>query len=399
MPVRSNQRAFLESELSSLKEGFSSIAVVKGKPARQAQIRSLTGVRFIAAVWVVLFHFREEIARLTKNQALMGVVEDGHHAVPFFFILSGFILSHTYFTHYSLRDHGAFVLARFARLWPVHLITLLALVVYALVIYWGRGRPIGDNFAPSALLPELLMLRCWSSTLLIWNYPAWSIHAEWFAYIFLFPLCAILLRKVRQVPVLLSLLGGLAVSHTAFLETSGLGKLPEIIFLFVAGSALLQLRTLLGQWPGERSGEAGAFLFLITFGFEGQLALTIRVLSFMMIIFGLSYERGPLNSILSSPLLVYGGAISYSIYMCHAVVHKVLSVGFNMLPQTYSFQIAHLAMLLIGTVLVASVLYRFLEVPSARAIRVWGTQQKNARHLRNRAGETVELHERDKLVS
>src|SRR5579883_2016917 len=164
----------------------------RGKEAFRAlskDIRPLTGIRFFAAAWVVIFHFRNELSTLIPGFTwLKPLVMQGYYAVPLFFILSGFILSHTYFSKYSLKRHSEFVFLRFARLWPVHLAAILALVLYMGVLVVHSGHINSDNFPFVQLPSELAMIRCWFSKALIWNYPAWSIHSEWFAYLFVFPI-------------------------------------------------------------------------------------------------------------------------------------------------------------------------------------------------------------------
>ncbi len=111
-----------------------------------ADLTALTGIRFIAAFWVVLFHFREEILRVAPKMSwLSSLLSHGHQAVPFFFMLSGFILSHSYFPRYRAQSHFQFVVLRFARLWPVHLATILFLVAYKSAFAVARGHAVTET--------------------------------------------------------------------------------------------------------------------------------------------------------------------------------------------------------------------------------------------------------------
>src|ERR1700733_11419322 len=72
-------------------------------PGGANHIYPLTGARIFAALWVVAFHFRFIFEDLVPGFKRIGpLARRGSYAVPFFFILSGFILSHNYFEKYSL---------------------------------------------------------------------------------------------------------------------------------------------------------------------------------------------------------------------------------------------------------------------------------------------------------
>ncbi len=79
----------------------------------------------------------------------------GYEAVPLFFLLSGFILSHNYLADYSVAKHPKFIFLRFgSRLWPVHCATLFLLILTPGVLSMS-----GDRL--KSLVEELLMIRSW----------------------------------------------------------------------------------------------------------------------------------------------------------------------------------------------------------------------------------------------
>jgi peptidoglycan/LPS O-acetylase OafA/YrhL len=335
-------------------------------------IKPLTGIRFFAAFWVVLFHFREQIPPVLQAcQPFMAFVHSGHYAVPLFFILSGFVLSHTYFHRYTYASHAEFVSLRFARLWPVHLATLLFLVLLTAAFAIRRG-----GFEPGELVPfsqapaELGMVRCWWSKDLILNYPAWSIQSEWFAYIFVFPLAFALFRSMRSVPLLLLGIVVVLVAHCLLPLERLPGKCFDILLLFLAGSALYRLRLLLRDSQGSLLVYVafGAFLAgLFLDAFPGRLFLH---LSFALLLFGLSYEHGFVARFLSLRVVVYGGAISYSLYMTHALVLKVsqpiwLKLGLD----GPWFGTLNFVGILGLTILGASACHHWIEVPCNRLLR------------------------------
>ncbi|MBE0593619.1 MAG: acyltransferase, partial [Gemmatimonadales bacterium] len=161
-------------------------------------LRILTPLRGIAALWVVVYHYGHQYLPALQPAQSGQLVEKGYLAVDLFFMLSGFVLTHVYHRDFVRFDPGRyreFLAARIARLYPLHLLVLLAFVATAIL---GRmldfalnGRfetlPLEGAHSVLALLANLLMLQGLAAGELSWNYPAWSISVEFFAYL-LFPL-------------------------------------------------------------------------------------------------------------------------------------------------------------------------------------------------------------------
>src|SRR4051812_7366757 len=99
----------------------------------EARIEALTGVRFVAAIWIALFHFRIfDNSRGWAFPLLDPVIENGRSAVDLFFVLSGFILAHVY--HHRLHGpdrvtYRQFIGYRLARIYPLHLVTFVWMAV------------------------------------------------------------------------------------------------------------------------------------------------------------------------------------------------------------------------------------------------------------------------------
>jgi hypothetical protein len=80
-----------------------------------SDIRPLTSLRICAALWVLVYHFRNH---LDLGLERFGLAAKGYLGVDLFFILSGFILSHVYTRAWAERrfNYGSFLWARLARL-------------------------------------------------------------------------------------------------------------------------------------------------------------------------------------------------------------------------------------------------------------------------------------------
>src|SRR4051812_19791262 len=92
---------------------------------RVPQLPALTGLRFVAALGVVFYHFGAPVLPSGPLQALGA---GGAAGVTCFFVLSGFVLAYTYLPAGSNGLRGtarAFYLARLARIYPAYLLALL----------------------------------------------------------------------------------------------------------------------------------------------------------------------------------------------------------------------------------------------------------------------------------
>jgi peptidoglycan/LPS O-acetylase OafA/YrhL len=152
-------------------------------------IKPLTSLRFFAAFWVVTYHYWPKLA-VTGTPAL---VAKGYLGVELFFILSGFILCHVYLPSFEAQRfrYGEFLWARLARIYPMHLATLVGIGLMGGAAL-AAGFPVEHNLLSLAALPaNLALVHAWGFAPVVgWNHPSWSISAEWFAYL-AFPLFAV----------------------------------------------------------------------------------------------------------------------------------------------------------------------------------------------------------------
>lgn len=159
-------------------------------------IHALTGLRFIAAISVVLAHYGVFLLDFPFKVAL--IAEQARAGVSLFFILSGFILFYNYHDWFKggvdTKQFWQFIQARFARVYPMHVVALLIntpIVLHFLITKPAEARQsYGDWFTP------LLVSLSWFANLFLvqiylpvasfedlWNPPAWSIATELIFYI------------------------------------------------------------------------------------------------------------------------------------------------------------------------------------------------------------------------
>jgi peptidoglycan/LPS O-acetylase OafA/YrhL len=161
---------------------------------RVSYLSNLTPLRGIAALLTVIFHinivFGYEMIPASGSQ----VMNHLYLMVDFFFILSGFIMSHVYgsrFTNHVKRaEFKKFTIARFSRVYPLHLVTLV-FIISILFIFRQLGVPknallqADDNLYSvftNLFLVQAMNFNKWFT----WVHASWSISTEWWAYM-IFP--------------------------------------------------------------------------------------------------------------------------------------------------------------------------------------------------------------------
>jgi len=160
---------------------------------RNRNIPCLTGVRFVAALLVVLVHCGW-VQALPESLSYFG-----RQLVSFFFILSGVVLAYNYRDAIISRTLGwwDFFNLRLARIMPMHIATWLLATVY---VWYGWKPAQGDHPVVSWILGLLCLQSYWPSAAIIgrWNAVAWSNSCELFFYA-LFPfLLPVLVHRLKS---------------------------------------------------------------------------------------------------------------------------------------------------------------------------------------------------------
>lgn len=346
-----------------------------------ADLRPLTALRFAAALWVAVYTFWPNLAGAPQT----AVVAKGYLGVELFFVLSGFILSHVYLQAAGEKrfSYRGFLWARIARVYPLHLATLIGvggLAAAALI----AGMSVDANVLSWSSLPaNLLMLHAWGlAPVAGWNHPSWSISAEWFAYL-CFPLFAFVFWRLRDKPVaaVVGTAAFLTVLYFVFEQTAGFplteatirwGAL-RIVPCFALGCALyLVYRKAGAQLSAPAAGAGAAIAFVLMMG-SAALGLWdgITVLCAGVLILALAALPNARAGWLASRPAVYLGEISYSVYMV-CVPWNLLAVGLAAkLTEAPDKQLQIFVWLAILALLpvVAAVSYHLVERPARQALR------------------------------
>lgn len=352
--------------------------------AMREEIPTLTGVRAYAAVWVMVLHLPFSIGVMPHVQ-LGAIAQHGAWGVDIFFVLSGFILSLLYVPRFQSAGLAAvyrnYLAARFARIYPLHLITLGALAAYFFLNTVMTHERLPPGFTLRPLAANALLLHGWGYvSRLTWNYPSWSISCEWFAYLLLTPAFAFGLRRLGPWTCLALgfvawtlLYAALHGNGQAIHEQTVSWGVPRITAEFLLGYALFRVyeRVRLAPKVADALIAAGiggiAALCFLPARAEWWLGPAVAAL-----IFGLS-SAGPIGrALFANRWAVFWGERSYSIYMLHAVVQIFSNLALEHLGMTNLAPAGGWALFagLSALVLAGShVAYERIEVPMRQRLR------------------------------
>lgn len=365
-----------------------------GSPDHAAvRFNVLDGLRGVCAVMLAMFHFG-------SNGTLAGlpIVQNGWLFVDYFFVLSGFVITHAYAHRLA---EGEISIARFmglrlGRIYPLHLFVLACMIGLELLLLIGGDtiaqfvtrEAFGGTRAVVPLLQALFLTQSFGiGEARGWNGPAWSIAAEIWAYL-LFAGVFVFARS-RIVPVSLGLV---AVAMLGLLSYA-----PDMLITFeggilrcIAGFGLGVVTCFLFRRRPPAGGslqELGVLAITIAFVSLGSGRVTfLAPLVFAAMILVMARQKGVVSQVLQARPFQFLGMISYSIYMIHIFVQgrlgevlqitKIVAISVSPAGQTFinaaplvcdALTLVMLA-IVIGS---AYVTYRLVELPGQALTRRW----------------------------
>jgi peptidoglycan/LPS O-acetylase OafA/YrhL len=342
---------------------------------RQRDVPALTGLRGIAAIWVVAYHINDQIA----------IFAPGYLGVDVFFMLSGYILSFVYNKPSdirSVRSYISFLVIRLVRIYPLYFVALIVLGVFVLLNpdFAAIYRVPEQRWNLAAYVASLMLVQNWFYFLPgCWNAPAWTLSAEWFAYLS-FPIFQTFTRWPRTSlgPVLLSACCLAVFAAVVILKgqpdpgVTGTPGMVRMICEFAAG-CLLFTAVQNGLPRLNVCADLAVFGLLTVVIVFGGTTIWLALPAFGLMLLLAAQQSGPISAALALPVMVWWGEISYSLYITHWIVLQVgkwelfgsPSAGFL---AEKSVQNIILAALCVAT---ATCTYQWIELPSRARGRAW----------------------------
>lgn len=301
----------------------------------------LTSVRFVAALLVVLFHadgpWRQHLPVSIQN-----IVTAGYLGVPFFFVLSGYILAYNYVViKKAVFGWSAFYRARVARIYPVYVMAFMLSCAVGVIL----GTLRLDFTSVHMSIMSLLLVQAWSPATALWlNGPAWSLSVEAFFYC-AFPVIVKFTSARQRVGALLgtAFIGAAVLLLDRAINGGRLFHQIQNVWgfsfpllwlpLFVLGISMAEMRA---DPFGKHSASRLSYL-LLAVASAGMLLMSgccrsstllfsyIAAVPFSAIIWSLEKERSWISQILSARPLVLLGEASYALYILHRPLYLMFS--------------------------------------------------------------------------
>lgn len=361
--------------------------------------------RGICALLVALFHF--PTSSMISQSAFVG---GSYLFVDFFFVLSGFVIASSYADRLNEPDEVArFALVRFGRVYPLHLVMLLAFAAFEMLrlllpqLHGTGAAPFTGGFDVKSLVTNLFLLQGMGlEDHLSWNAPSWSISAEFFTYLMFAGVVFVAGRRAWiwfVAAALTAPLFLLAFSNRHMDVSFDFGFI-RCLYGFSLGALLAwfqhdsiaEARQSLAGGRARMAWTLAEIMMIAVIGLFVSLAGSndagiAAPFVFALALFLFAHEGGLVSALLRSRPMLALGAFSYSIYMVHIFVQaRMINVaglverklglglvgditvrgeaatGFGAASPWFGF--AAILAMLVAVVVASWVSWRFVEMPA-----------------------------------
>jgi peptidoglycan/LPS O-acetylase OafA/YrhL len=347
-------------------------------------IHNLTPLRGVAALLVAVFHFEGLIGRFISPEQ-SSFFTKSYLMVDLFFMMSGFIITHVYHAGFAngiqATSFRKFMVARFARVYPLHFF-MLALLVAFFYISGSNPQPVFDpaKIPANIFLVHALGVHDYYS----WNVPSWSISAEWWSYL-LFPFLVGLLVNFRKVaaPVMIVMALSIYVGIAYWFPRADPNHCPTLDvtydygFLrgfagFICGMCLyLPYRNDWLMRFFRRDSVFALSTVVLSLSMHAGLHDLFNIPLFALLILCCAGNTGRIHAMLQNRVLQFLGTISYSVYMTHCLLlfkgADILKIFGLDTKEPFVLTLVCL-LFLCATVLISAFTYYVIEKPSRKWI-------------------------------
>ena len=344
------------------------------------RITTLDGLRGVFSLMIVFYHYRSRY--LMEDFYDFFIIRESWIFVEFFFVLSGFVISYNYHRLGSTQLK-TYVLKRFCRLYPLLFYTTILYLFFEIISNFYFSNYQNSTESISSLLYKSFDTLFFTNSVPLFGYgigmngPSWSISSEMISYLifglvtvffsrnnqiiiyFLFVLSISLLlfdpfiyNEYRFLRGLLSFSLGVII-HRTHLKVSHIPNYMECIVLILVVVVMYCIYS--------TADTLEKFHKIIS----NNIVFCLSVLTLIK-------TKGYISKFLNLKIIQYLGKISFSIYLNHLIVIKLLpGMCFDVLglPKNEMNIILVLFVSISVTILYSSLTHRFIEIHVGKQLR------------------------------
>jgi peptidoglycan/LPS O-acetylase OafA/YrhL len=355
---------------------------------QESEILPLTGLRFIAALYVFLFHMQIRWP-ITNIPVLKNILDQGAIGMSVFFVLSGFLLAYRYVgSDSTIKDY---LINRFARIYPIYVLAALTTLPWMGIKFGADGAWLELGKFLFLLVSNLFLVQAWFPQLFAyWNDSgSWSIAVEAFCYAvlpFVLPgMSRLSLKQLGAVALslwLLSVMPGVSIvlfSAPPFsvFYAMPIFRLPEFL---LGVCALLAMRHGFSVRFSPLLTVVLPLVLFVYIGFYGAVMpmyignnwIVLPVICLMIV--ALSTGGGAVAWLLSRRFFVWLGKISYCFYSLQALLLFALTSNHDRLVSAWPIFLSGKVLMmttLFVLIVISAAGYYLVEEPSRRWIKAW----------------------------
>lgn len=371
----------------------------------KTQIDELTGLRGIAALFILFNHILL-VYPILRNYAISSSLGwFGHMGMDLFFILSGFVICYNYADRINNNPKSGireFLVARIARLYPLYLLFIVFFFVCNFIRSYSNTEFTAQNITS---LPIFLSgMQSWfygfiGNMPIVWMQGnaniSWSISTEFALYLFFIPLVWMLLKINSKKAYIFAIVGliilqlswlyfsyhdnfiasflnNLYGQHTNYTPAEWLTFHSPLarIWQFLCGCVIARSYNPENQGGYLRLFRALKYLSLLSLTFFVISAPFMKyscqqyLTSSLLMVFTLAVVQSG-DKFLKSKFLLFMGEVSYSTYLLHIIFVQFLAYSGNHLIS----YIINLPLFFILTYITAFIVYKYYEMPMRKKVK------------------------------
>jgi len=343
---------------------------------RSTEFRHATNLlRGMCSLAVLLWHYQHFFYTGVNNlspwdsgiQPLSNLLKPGYtygyFAVQIFWCISGLILAHTY-VNQKKTGLAKFSLARFSRLYPLHLLTLLVVVAIQFVsmkIFDTYQIYAQNNF--NYFFRNLFFVQAWGKLGdgFSFNAPTWSVSVEIAVYFIFFSLLAVLRRGKIAVPI--ALLIGMRWKLEKLPSSEEEVFFFECLMYFLVGVSVYFAVSF--SKPITKIATLLALVVVVPYLIP-TFQLKHAFVALLLVCCAALLDTFPITNRLQRVRIV--GELTYSVFLWHAPLQMIILMVMMQFDISHSIAQSPLFLIffLVLTYSVGYVSYRWIEQPARK---------------------------------